>query len=178
MDNFSTAMVFVFRVEGGYVNNPVDRGGATNRGITQDTYTEWLASKKLPYGDVKDISEDTAKRIYFERYWLPTKCAVMPLRLSVVHFDACVNHGPVRGAMLLQESLGVNVDGVIGPKTMAEISRTLESKDAENDVINKYHESRMDFYRQIVWNSPEQNIFLAGWTNRVKWLREYVAGLG
>ena len=30
--DFQRALAFVLKVEGGYTNDPVDRGGATNRG--------------------------------------------------------------------------------------------------------------------------------------------------
>ena len=43
MENlFETALLFVLKWEGGYVNNKYDKGGATNYGITQNTYNNWL----------------------------------------------------------------------------------------------------------------------------------------
>jgi lysozyme family protein len=36
-DSFAAALAFVLKHEGGYVDHPLDPGGATNRGITRTT---------------------------------------------------------------------------------------------------------------------------------------------
>ena len=44
---FKKALKFVLKWEGGYGHNPNDKGGATNKGITQYTYNAWLKEHKL-----------------------------------------------------------------------------------------------------------------------------------
>jgi len=34
---FTAFLPFILRWEGGYVNNPADRGGATNKGVTEES---------------------------------------------------------------------------------------------------------------------------------------------
>ena len=67
---FKKALTFVLIREGGYVNDPDDPGGATNRGITQRTYNAYLAKLKKPTADVKNITEYEVKEIYYNNYWL------------------------------------------------------------------------------------------------------------
>ncbi|EMT83217.1 hypothetical protein ABNIH5_19239 [Acinetobacter baumannii ABNIH5] len=51
--------------EGGYVNNPADRGGATKYGIT-----EAVARTNGFKGSMKDLPLDVAKAIYKKQYWI------------------------------------------------------------------------------------------------------------
>ena len=75
MENlFETALLFVLKWEGGYVNNKYDKGGATNYGITQNTYNNWLMSQKLP-------SKMNTKQTYFTLLFIlknHTKCSKTP----------------------------------------------------------------------------------------------------
>ena len=64
---FELALNFVLEREGGYVNDPDDKGGATNKGITQNTYNSWLKSVGKPAKDVKNITDAEVKEIYFKR---------------------------------------------------------------------------------------------------------------
>lgn len=51
--------------EGGYVNNPADRGGATKYGIT-----EAVARANGFKGNMRDLPLDVAKAIYRKQYWI------------------------------------------------------------------------------------------------------------
>lgn len=67
-ENFEKALEFLFPSEGGYVNNKKDRGGSTNMGITQTTLNSYRKRKGLAYKDVKNITRDEAKAIYYDDY--------------------------------------------------------------------------------------------------------------
>ena len=67
-NEFEQALKFVLEREGGYVNNPNDPGGATNKGITQSTYYNWLKAKGLPNKSVKLITDAEVKEIYYKNY--------------------------------------------------------------------------------------------------------------
>ena len=45
MANFNDAVKKVLDAEGGFVNHPNDPGGATNFGITLNTYQTWMRKK-------------------------------------------------------------------------------------------------------------------------------------
>ena len=147
-DIFKKALQFVLRLEGGYVNDPVDRGGATNKGITQRTYNKWLKAHCLPKKDIKFISDDEVKKIYYQYYWLEVNCHNMNNVFAVLCFDSAVNHGPKR----VQDFL----------------------KAAEWKYPEKFLEARKNFYLKIVENNPSQKKFLKGWMNRLNSLEEFI----
>jgi lysozyme family protein len=75
-----------------------------------------------------------------------------------MHFDAAVNHGVGNAARMLQEALGVPVDGEIGPETLG-AARTLPVE----QVISRYANIRRARYRSLghFWR------FGRGWLRRV-----------
>jgi lysozyme family protein len=53
--------------EGGFVNHPADRGGATKFGITQDTLSAWLG-RAASVEDVRALTASEAGAIYRQRF--------------------------------------------------------------------------------------------------------------
>ena len=153
MDNrelFKKALSFVLKWEGGYVNNPHDKGGATNKGITQGTYNGWLVSKGLQRKDVKFISQSEVEEIYYNNYWLKAGCQKMSKIFAVISFDTAVNMGVGR----VQEFL----------------------KAAKWTDPTKFLDAREAKYREFA-NYGNQKIFLKGWLNRLNALRTYIKTL-
>ena len=58
---------FILAREGGYVNSKNDRGGPTNKGVTQVTYNSYRRSKNLPTKDVRDITQQEVEDIYYNK---------------------------------------------------------------------------------------------------------------
>ena len=117
--SYDQALQAVLRYEGGYVNNPHDPGGATNRGVTQAVYDSYRARKGLPKQPVKACTMDETKDIYRNLYWNKVHGDDLPIGVDLAVFDFAVNSGPARAAKMLQHLVGVPVDGVIGPATVA-----------------------------------------------------------
>lgn len=122
--SFDSALAFVLGFEGGYSNDPRDRGGATNLGITQRTLDQarqdhpgWL----LP-ADVRSLTRANAARIYRADYWDAVRGDDLPPGIALLAFDCAVNQGPGRARKWLQEAADVAADGVMGPKTMEAIA--------------------------------------------------------
>lgn len=110
---FKLALQFVLKWEGGYSNNPNDKGGATNKGITQNTYNAYLKSKGRPTKDVRLISQVEVEDIYYSRYWLGAGCEKMSPVFAVLCFDTAVNMGVGRVKPFLQEAQYMDVDAFI-----------------------------------------------------------------
>jgi len=89
--DFEQAVDFTLGWEGGYVNNPQDPGGETNFGISKRSY---------PLLDIKSLTIDQAKAIYFQDYWLAGRCAEFGHPKSTILFDIAVISGVSRITLL------------------------------------------------------------------------------
>ena len=153
----------LMKSEGGYVNDPNDRGSETKYGISKRAY---------PNLDIKNLTLEQAKDIYYKDYWCVCKCDNLPDAISFMVFDFCVNAGCNRAIKTLQKCVGVNADGVIGNQTIGACNSANVHK-----VIEEYTQRKIDFYLSIVERNPNQKHFLNGWINRVNKIEKICEGL-
>lgn len=154
--------------EGGYVNNPADPGGPTDRGITQATYDAWNRAHGRPPKPVRGISKAEADRIIVSQYLTPVKFDDLPSGLDYAVADWSVNSGPARAVKELQKLVKVTPDGIMGAKTLAAV----EARDTAS-LINAYCDRRMAFLRSL----KTFKTFGKGWTTRVQQVRERALGM-
>ena len=160
--NFDTCLAFTLKEEGGYSDNPADPGGATNMGITLTTYRQWSDNPNLGPVQVQDMTERTARAIYRSLYWNPLRADALPVGVDLSVFDMGVNAGIWGSARLLQRAIGFTgdeVDGCIGPETLAAVTKC-DPRTLINDLAHRqtaYYESMSDF-----------PTFGRGWLNRVR----------
>lgn len=145
--NFEKALKFVLKWEGGYVNNPNDKGGATNKGITQNTYNNWLKVQGKPSKDVKNITDKEVRDIYHKNYWLASGCDKMTPVFAILCFDTAVNMG---------------------------VGRVNEFLKAANWTdTNLFILARAEKYNEFAQNASQRG-FLHGWLNRLFDLKNYI----
>jgi lysozyme family protein len=113
---FEKAISRVLGHEGEYSNNPLDPGRETIWGITSRT-----ARKNGYTGEMRYMAREFAVGIYHSEYWLPVRGDDLPFCLSFLLFDGAVNSGPPQSIIWLQRTLGVEDDGIFGPKTLAAV---------------------------------------------------------
>src|SRR5579862_3236474 len=109
-DPFETAVDFVLTAEGGLVDDPSDPGGVTKFGISQRAY---------PNLNIRELTIADAKALYRKDYWDRCSCDKLPAGIAFVVFDAAVNQGVSGSIRMLQRSLNVLEDGLIGPATLS-----------------------------------------------------------
>lgn len=109
---FNKTIDFLFRpdIEGGYSNDPQDPGGETNFGI---------AKRYHPDVDIRNLTKEAAKAIYFKEYWEKYHCALLSETFAPIFMDSLVNPGPGFATKSLQTLCGLTPDGIIGAKTKA-----------------------------------------------------------
>jgi len=165
---FQDSLAFILRpdVEGGYVNDPDDKGAETNFGVTKAVYDSYRAEKNLPKQDVKIISSAEVSDIYLTEYWNPSHAGSAQHPLDTVIFDCSVNSGVGRAIKTLQQALGLTVDGLFGPNTL----KALQNCNA-HDTAEKFLDIRSKFYDAIGVANPSQMKFEKGWYNRINKLK-------
>ena len=157
MSDFDKALAFVLRWEGGKADDPHDRGGRTNRGITQLTYNAWLKSQGRDPADVWDATLEETGDIYRMRFWGPSGADKEEWPLNLALMDFAVHSGPTRARQKLQE---VRTGGVTG----------LTTQEAAEALVAR----RRAMLQRIVVGNPSQRRFLNGWMNRINALEEAI----
>lgn len=161
MAELSPALTKVLRHEGGYVNDPDDRGGETKYGISKRAY---------PNLDIKSLTVGDAMAIYDEDYWQPLQLSQVEHQgVADLVFSLGVNMGTTAAARLLQQAcsnLGMEVrdDGQIGPTTLSRVNALRGEK-----LLPAIKELAIRRYLTIakVPLHSGQGRFLVGWLKRV-----------
>lgn len=155
--NFASSLAAVLVHEGGYVNDPQDPGGATNKGVTQRVYDDWRRSRGLAPRSVRSLEQAEVEAIYRKLYWDAVRGDDLPSGIDYCVFDFAVNSGPPRAVRYLQRAVGVADDGKIGPMTLAAV----KAKPA-CETIAAVSAARLAFLGQL----PTFSRFGRGWTAR------------
>ncbi len=159
--SFDDSLPEILYNEGGYVNDPQDPGGATNKGVTQATYDSFRKSKKLEVRPVRYITMSEVSEIYQRNYWHDGRCDLLPSGVALVHFDFCVNAGIFQACRTLQGVVGQTRDGIIGPKTLAAIAAY-----DDKSLVAEYSKARRSFYTSLAASKPSLSKFLKSWITR------------
>lgn len=156
---------FILQWEGGYVCDPDDLGGATNKGITIGTFEAYCRKKGYPKPTVerlKNISDDDwyeiFKTMYWDR-WIGDEIRNQSVANILVDW---VWASGVHGIKRPQRILGVPDDGIVGKVTLsylniAEPKRLFEAIKAD----------RIKFIDEICKARPKNEKFRKGWLNRI-----------
>lgn len=158
---------FILKWEGGFVNDPDDLGGATNMGVTIGVWKSCGYDKDGDGDiDVDDLHlltrEDVVNRVLKPHYWDRWKAdEIKSQSVANILVDWAWASG-VHGIEIPQRLLGVKVDGIVGPKTLAAVN-------AKNprELFDMIKIARFDFIEDICRQRPTNNKFKRGWMNRI-----------
>lgn len=148
-ERFSRAHAKVAEIEGGFVNDPKDRGGATKYGVSLrflvhegmiDTDADGVGDFDLDMDgdidveDIKRLQPIDAKILFRRCFWDAMNCESWPAPIGEAMFDQGVNGGLFAAKKMLQQAINatlvrrkgyvglpdpIKVDGVLGDKTRA-----------------------------------------------------------
>lgn len=170
----------LLKVEGGYTNDPSDRGGETNFGITVGT-----ARANGYNGAMRDMPVETAKAIYRLIYWERpgfVGIATIAPRVAAKLFDMGVNMGPAVAANFLQRSLNaLNRSGSdypdisplaprVGPQTTAALNGFMRTRPGGETILLRALDALQgEKYIRLAETNPKDEKFLYGWlANRIE----------
>lgn len=138
---FNKLIKEILKREGGYCDNPSDRGGPTNHGITQKVYNTFRLRNSLKMQTVKKIVLEEVLQIYYKEYYSPLDLDVLQQEASAdILFDLAVNSGLSR-AKSFEREYGYD------PQVL----------------LNR----RCSFYLNLCARKPTQEKFLNGWLDRL-----------
>lgn len=164
---FEEIIEVVLAHEGGFVNDPDDRGGATNWGVTQAVWEDFMEDE-FTSDDVREFTREQAIELYREEFWKPSQAEKLEEEIREVYFDMCVNHGQRNAVKILQTAVNakggsLEVDGGIGPNTI-NASSGLSLSDVQIERSGFYW--NLVFVGSFYGKRNRQEKFIRGWIRR------------
>lgn len=162
---------FILSYEGGFVNDPLDRGGATNMGVTIGTWKRVGYDKdgdgNIDVADLRLVSrDDVINRVLKPHYWDRWKADLIRSQSIANTLVDWVWASGVNGIKIPQRILGVKQDGIVGPKTL----EALNNRDPRR-LFEQIQAERRAFVADIIRRNPSQKRFEKGWLRRIDAIR-------
>lgn len=174
--NRDQAIALMIQLEGGYVNNPADPGGATKYGITQRTL-DTVRGPSFPVvlpATVADLTQSEAAYIYRAIDWDKIHGDELPGALAPLVLNVAVNMGEPEAVKLLQECLGfVNPTGFMGSETLGRVHGWHSSYQPGQTLAEEYCAHVGARYAGF---DVREHTFELGWFRRL--FRVYTLALG
>lgn len=155
--NFEAALKAVLHHEGGFVNHPSDPGGMTNLGCTKKVWEEWVGHP-VDEKTVRALTPADVAPLYKQKYWDKVRGDDLPDGVDYIVFDTAINSGPGRAVKFLQGCVGADMDGALGPKTLALVAAA-----DPKTLVEDYAKRRLSFLHEL----PTWDTFGKGWGRRV-----------
>lgn len=171
---------YKWEVENGISNNPNDMGGATNDGITWETYLarcQIILNRRPTKANFLKLTKKEVKAFYFY-IWKIVKCdQIENTAVAGACFDFALNSefGKREIQEVLRDDYGytqVKADNIFGPVTIGAINYAVKQFGAKR-VTGDIFDKREAYLRDLVKRKPSQQGFADGWTNRIESWRDF-----
>ncbi len=154
----------ILRWEGGFVNDPLDHGGATNKGVTLSTFRFYFGSNKT-VGDLRNISDSEWLYVLKHGFWDQWKADLINNQsIANILVDFAWASGAKTSIKKIQRILYLTPDGVVGPKTLAALNGP-----NKQEIFEKIKAERLRYVDAICRANMTQLRFLRGWQNRINY---------
>ena len=173
MTLFDRCIEIVLRSEGGYQCDPDDIGNWTKDGKLKGT-RYGIAARYFPDVDIKNLTLEGAKEIYYKSFWKPMNLEGISDELLVLHvFDHGVNAGKRTSIRMLQRLVDAKADGICGPRTTTKVNtvvlpqKPIEGYGLLKSLTDYFIYSRHQYYADLTVRRPITKKYLKGWYNRI-----------
>ncbi len=167
MANFDSFADLLLVLEGGFVNDKADKGGATKFGITLATWKQFGYDKNgdgiIDARDVQLITKEEARKIAKKQYWDYFHAdQIQNQSIASIIVDWGYNSGTATAAMLVQKILNLKASGRFDNATLSALNNA-----SQKDLFDQLKAARKAFYDRIVAKNPSQQKFYKGWMSRI-----------
>jgi peptidoglycan hydrolase-like protein with peptidoglycan-binding domain len=149
--NFDRVMEYVFQDEGGWTQNPDEPGGASNMGVSRESYSHYKG-RNVSIDELKQITKAEAKQFYYDQYWKKIGADKLNTGLGYAAFDFGVNSGTS-----LVDQIGVD----------DYLSKAIREGDSAQEEIEILLDDRLKYMQR----SPKWPKYKSGWSARVSRVR-------
>lgn len=167
MLTFDIAFNRLILSEGKFSNDRNDPGNWTGGrvGVGSLNGTNFgLAASTYPDIDLKNLTLDAAKQIYYRDWWLKLGADELPAPIIQDLWDFAINSGMSNSKRALQRAVGVADDGQFGAVTLAKIKAMDTAQ-----VIIAFNAQRIRYYTSL----STFPTYGKGWMNRVAQQLDY-----
>lgn len=172
MAEFNISLQKTLTHEGEYVNDPVDPGKETYRGISRANHGHWKGWSVIDQYKIKpnfpfNLANNTelekqVELFYLYEFWLPLKADQIANQTTADSiFDFAVNSGLKTTVLIVQSIIGVKSDGIVGEQTLQKL----------NSLDFGYFQPaftvlKIRHYIDIIKKRPVNKKYLFGWIIR------------
>lgn len=171
---FSKISSVILQHEGGYVNDPNDRGGETNMGITIATWRAYAPTDlgiEATSSTLRNMTKKQAEVIYYNHYWKPKGfCKLENTKIALMVYDWTITSG--RAVTQIRKMLHneYNPNLVVSNTMDDDMIHCINAIEDQEQLLLRIAEIRKDYYRSLTITDGVPNTqvrFLNGWINRV-----------
>lgn len=182
---------WILRIEGGYADDPADRGGPTYAGLTVPALVgldiDGDGKADFDFDHDGDVDADDIRALrgrpdrehivagwYRTQIWERFHADTLPWATALYLADMAVHSGPGPATLALQRALNavaggrgrLTEDGKWGPATAQAAMVTSSPLDVER-LREWYHVERQQLFHRLCIQRPANERFFRGWTRRL-----------
>ena len=178
--HFDKAILITLKHEGGFVNDPVDPGGATNWGVSirflktagdgdGDGFLDGDIDHDgdIDVDDIKNMTVEQARKIYRIHFWDKYKYdMIVDFTVAARLFDMTVNMGARQAGKIIQRALNncgyqLKVDGKVDKMTFSAINCTNPEL-----LMAEIRQEHAQFYIDLIAAKPKFEKYRTCWLRR------------